>query len=127
MNEIDDVRSFHTAFDLPRPWEPALMAPESMAVRIEALNNVFEYYVTACTTNRLAGQADALGALIFLLKSEIVWRGLPWQELWDDTVEAMLKVPPDMHSARHRRISDILAQAGYEASLEAQLPLPLDG
>ena len=125
MEEIDDVRTFHQNYNLPRPWTPTAMAPENMSDRIEALNTFFEGYVAACTQGSLAGQADALSVLIFLLMSEVVWRGLPWQKLWDDTIETMLMNPQDLHEMRRKRISAILAQAGYEEALESQLPLPL--
>ena len=85
---------------------------------------MLERYISACQSNDMAAQAEMISVMIFLLKGDVVYRGLPWQKIWEATVEALMNPTPDMPKERYGRIGKILAEAGYEVAIEKQLPLP---
>lgn len=100
--ELKDVQDFQDMIGCPRAEIPHLddgLLKKRLEFVKEELEELEESYVNL----DLAGVADALIDLVYVIKGTALSLGLPWEELWNDVHRAnMTKIPlGETHRAKY--------------------------
>lgn len=79
-----DVVLFHQHFGLPAPGVPQLLAQDVLEFRVKFMGEELEEFKAGAGVGDLAGMADALIDLVYVVMGTAVMMGLPWQLLWQE-------------------------------------------
>lgn len=124
--EIEDVRKFYKKFDFIINESPTHLTSRKLQERVEFIAEELREFVTASRNQDLAGQADALIDIVYVVKGTAIMMGLPWVDLWDDVQRAnMTKVRGVTHRGhavdakkpegwQGPKTREILINAGYD-------------
>lgn len=99
---LNDVAKFHRTFNLPVLDSPAIPDPARCALRINLLQEELDELKDAIVHDSIAGIADALADLQYVLSGAILEFGLgsKFKELFDEVQRSnMSKVCPDVSTA----------------------------
>lgn len=131
MSHHEDVKKFYEKFRLYTGGSPRFLSANKAKERIEFLREELQEFEQAVAERDIAGQADALVDLVYVVLGTAVSMGLPWQELWDDVHGAnMRKVLGQTHRGHAVDVTKpegwvgpqttrILMDAGYHPSVVA--------
>lgn len=90
-NELNDVREFHKKFSMVVGDKPGHLSERYISERIGLIEEEFNEFMTAVSTNDIAEQIDALIDMIYVIKGTLVALGISdtaWKILWDDVHRA---------------------------------------
>lgn len=87
-DEIQDVRDFNEKFKLPMYDTPGHLTSRKLQERICFIEEELKEFKEAVAIQDLAGQADALIDLAYVVKGTAIMLGLPWEDLWLDVQRA---------------------------------------
>lgn len=90
MSNFTDVQEFHEKFGLAdqRPLEPCFPDGELLEFRTKFMREELNEFVLACDAKDLAGAADALVDLVYVVMGTADLMGLPWEALWAEVQRA---------------------------------------
>lgn len=91
--ETSNVREFMLKFGQLVFEQPGHLTKRKLHERFEFMSEELKEFADAAAVQDLAGMADALIDLCYVLKGTAIMLGLPWEELWADVHRAnMAKV-----------------------------------
>ena len=97
-HELRDVREFMLKFDQLVHTTPGHVTQRKLGERYQFMREELDEFADAAATQDLAGMADALIDLCYVLKGTAIMLGLPWEALWADVHRAnMAKVKGITH------------------------------
>jgi predicted HAD superfamily Cof-like phosphohydrolase len=99
-DEMEDVRAFYEKFKQPMAKTPTqkLVTERRVQERINFMQEELDEFKRDYERGDLAGMADALIDLVYVVKGTAIEMGLPWEELWLDVQRAnMAKVIGTTH------------------------------
>jgi predicted HAD superfamily Cof-like phosphohydrolase len=99
-SNYSDVHAFHQKFGLLPPPVPTLLNEEQLTFRRLFMIEEQTEFLQAHAGGDLAGAADALVDLVYVVMGTGVLMGLPWQELWNRVQHA------NMSKVRAQRAED---------------------
>lgn len=105
MSDHQDVKDFHLHFKLPVGFRPELLRPDIADFRLRFLQEEINEFATACRDADLAGAADALIDLAYVVHGTAVMMGLPWDRLWDEVHRANMRKVNVISAADSKRNS----------------------
>jgi predicted HAD superfamily Cof-like phosphohydrolase len=85
---IEDLREFHTKFDMIVSDKPTRITQRLAFDRITCLQEELNEFADAVRSRDFGEQADALVDLVYFAIGTAAMMGLPWQSLWDDVHRA---------------------------------------
>lgn len=97
ITESNDVRDFHTKFDVPTDAQiaaPCIPEEDVVAYRADFMQEELDEYKTSCAEGNLEGAIDALIDLVYVVKGTALLHGISpslWAELWDDVHAANMR------------------------------------
>ena len=116
ISDFDAVGEFHAKFDLPiaGPTSPCFLEPGITAYRQRFMHEELCEYAYAHQKRDLAGVADALIDLAYVVLGTAHYHGLPWKDLFAAVHAAnMAKARGDGH--RRGPAEKIIKPPGWQA------------
>lgn len=117
-----NVLQFYAKFHLPIPEAPQLLDRETLRFRTARLVEELAEFCAAHGAGDLAGAADALVDLSYILHGTAISMGLPWSVIWNEVHEANMKkeLASSASQSRHGFSADIVKPKGWQAPNLAQ-------
>ena len=116
-HELDDVAKFNLKFGLPIGGEPKFLSQEDTSYRVKFLQEELDELAVAVHTRDMAGAADALVDLAYVLYGTVLMMGLGphWEALWSEVQRANLskeRVADATQSKRGHKL-DVIKPVGW--------------
>lgn len=111
-----EVHAFHVKFGLLPPPVPTLLNRETLMLRGLLMAEERSEFMSAHDDGDLAGAADALIDLAYVVMGTAVLMGLPWQELWNRVHHANMRKVRAERAQDSKRGStlDVIKPSGWE-------------
>lgn len=129
-SNFDDVGAFHARFGLPVScglFKPGFPTDEGiLKFRIGFMAEELDEFVRAWSEDDLAGAADALVDLAYVVFGTAHFMGLPWQRLWDEVHRANMQKERAISATQSKRgsVFDVVKPAGWQPPDLARILYP---
>lgn len=117
---LNDVAEFHKTFSLPILESPGIPAPERCMLRVNLLQEELDELKDAIGENSIAGIADALSDIQYVLSGAILEFGLAdrFKQLFEEVQRSnMSKVCPDYETAQ-KTVDHYLEKDGTKSIIQ---------
>ncbi len=121
MSNFDDVKQFHTKYDLLRPELPGLLSDDVYEFRAKFLEEEVREFRDAHEQRDLATAADSLIDLVYVACGTAVMMGLPWEAIWNAVQRANMQKVRAKNAAESKtgtgrgHAQDVIKPPGWKA------------
>lgn len=114
-SNYQDVKDFHTKYEVPVAPRPMLLNPETLEFRKKFMVEELTEFLQSHVKGDVEGCADALIDLVYVAMGTAVMMGLDWQPMWDEVQRAnMSKVRATSASQSKRGTAlDVVKPEGW--------------
>lgn len=111
--EFEAIRAFMDKFGILTNTTPVHLKPKLILDRLQLMTEELCEFAIAADDHDLAGMADALVDLVYVVKGTAVQLGLPWAELMNDVHDANMSKEPGVNTKRGNQHVDVIKPTGW--------------